>query len=45
MEKTPAIELRHITNNRFDDFDVPVTEQERQIAIAAVNSVVKEKLV
>ena len=40
-----ALTGNDITNNRFDDFDVPVTEQERQIAIAAVNSVVKEKLV
>lgn len=28
-----------ITSNGFDDFDVPVTEQERQIVIRAVNSV------
>lgn len=28
-----------ITSNDFDDFDVPVTEQERQIVIRAVNSV------
>jgi len=40
-----ALTGKDITNNRFDDFDVPVTEQERQIVIAAVNSVVKEKLV
>ena len=28
-----------ITGNNFDGFDVPVTEQEREIAIKAVNSV------
>ncbi|MBO5354526.1 MAG: DUF4886 domain-containing protein [Clostridia bacterium] len=30
---------KDITGNAFDDFDVPVTEQEREIAIRAVNSV------
>ena len=31
---------RDITENTFDEFDVPVTEEERKIVIAAVNSVV-----
>ena len=30
---------RDITENTFDEFDVPVTEKERKIVIAAVNSV------
>lgn len=30
---------RDITENTFDEFDVPVTEEERKIVIAAVNSV------
>lgn len=30
---------RDITENTFDEFDVPVTEEERKIAIATVNSV------
>ena len=29
---------RDITGNTFDDFDVPVTEEERKIVIAAVNA-------
>ena len=29
---------RDITDNAFDEFDVPVTEEERKIVIAAVNS-------
>lgn len=34
-----ALTGKDITSNDFDDFDVPVTEQERQIAIRAVNMV------
>ena len=33
---------RDITDNAFDDFDVPVTEEERKIVIAAVNKVLGE---
>lgn len=33
---------RDITENAFDEFDVPVTEEERKIVIAAVNSVFGE---
>ena len=30
---------KDITENDFNDFDVPVTEEERKIVIAAVNAV------
>ncbi len=30
---------KDITGNSFNDFDVPVTEQEREIVIKAVNSI------
>lgn len=33
---------RDITDNQFDAFDVPVTEEERKIVIAAVNKVLGE---
>lgn len=33
---------RDITENAFDEFDVPVTEEERKIVIAAVNAVLGE---
>ena len=33
---------KDITENAFDDFDVPVTEEERKIVIAAVNKVLGE---
>ena len=33
---------RDISENAFDDFDVPVTEEERKIVIAAVNKVLGE---
>lgn len=33
---------RDITENAFDEFDVPVTEEERKIVIAAVNKVLGE---
>lgn len=33
---------KDITGNAFDDFDVPVTEQERKIVIKAVNSVLAQ---
>lgn len=32
---------KDISNNRFDDFDVPVSEEERTFIIKAVNSVLK----
>ena len=32
---------KDITNNRFNDFDVPVTDEEREIVIKAVNSIIK----
>jgi hypothetical protein len=33
---------KDITGNAFDDFDAPVTEQERKIVIKAVNSVLAQ---
>ena len=36
-----ALTGKDISNNSFDDFDEPVTEQERKIVIDAVNAVVK----
>ena len=33
---------RDITENTFDELDVPVTEEERKIVIAAVNNVLGE---
>ncbi len=36
-----ALTKKDITGNLFNDFDVPVTEQERNIVIKAVNSVVR----
>ena len=35
---------RDITNNDFDEFDVPVSEEEREIAIKAVNATFDEPL-
>jgi len=36
-----ALTKKDITGNSFNDFDVPVTEQERDVVIKAVNSVVR----
>ena len=33
---------RDITENAFDEFDEPVTQEERKIVIAAVNNVLGE---
>ena len=39
-----ALTKRDITGNRFCDFDVPVTEQERRLAIQAVDAVLRESV-
>ena len=36
-----ALTGKDISNNGFNDFDVPVTEREREISICAVNSVLR----